>query len=77
MNASDVLRRLHKEEARLELLVDELQERYGIKKVTTKAIETKLRELDDRREDLKKQIESKLKAIRTRYPEAMGRESED
>lgn len=77
MNASDILRQLHKEEARLEILTDELNERYDIKKPTTKTIELKLKELDDKRQKLRKQIDSKLKVLRSKYPEVMGGESED
>jgi flagellar capping protein FliD len=77
MNASDILRRLHKEEARLELINEELSEKYGIQKPTTKAIESKLKDLDEQRQKLRKQIDSKLKGLRTKYPEAMGDESED
>ena len=77
MNANELLKLYHKQEARLEMLREDLRERYGIKKATPESIASRIKELKHEQAELRSDIKRRLDALRTSFPSAMGGVGED
>lgn len=77
MNANELLKRFHKEEARLDMLREQLRESYGIQNASAASIGAKIKELRDERARMQAEIERRYASLRASLPSVLDGQGED